>query len=1120
MLLKRHPAYFSTKVLEELLSPLEPTPTLSVAPLDPNDTQSQTRRGPWKSHLSRHLVQRLHFGYYGTSRDLSANAVRYLTARARLEFGYFVIWGRAFWNVAEEDSQDVSRSQLDRDSEGKQGKKMPKAGENESLAKDESISTILRQSNHRERGRVMTADYAGASRLENNSTNKSVSALDDRQRIMQENRQCEEREERLLLLEAARFSARQPTIWKIQEQELKDSQFDTGFSFKRVASARHWRQVALTYFADPEDPEIRGRDAGERFPPSPFLGRLGDDRWMEKIKSLAITNIGLKTSLTTTTATAALVGTSTTTQPTSRLQNKNTEQENLAKVLDDCRLFQIASGIFEGLATAGRDKSAKQVDEPLGFVPEILESLIVDFGFMPLPEDDLDRRRHPTGGNRAVSGDGKRFPDDEVHCAKLKSRYGSIWKFYELQRLEIMVAYLMFRAPDVLDVLFDRGFHFIIQPVDALSPTQAISMEEDRECKRSKQDKLLVAFGLSPSLLLVCCLPRCHSMLRTLQISLTPNGKECIPPALIVGKIKRELLGYHGKPKRISFRREDFVQVVRGLPCLTLDGYKWGLTILVDLGMDISVVQDRIVEMIRIPGGPIPVEVEPFALTGLMATLHQDWSAGKCCECGDASSNAGSPIPGPAASPHPLAYSMSSNLGVNGSCLACSGPLSLSPMDLVNRTIQENFEIEMDLSSARDPTWRLMFETIVQRLLLDRLVVHPRVSDWIYETIQPTQSAFRTCFDHAVLEALQEVAEWNKSQVRRLEDWAQRQEDESRMKASKQAKLWRDLKDALVVDTSRNSEKFGGKRGRGSRGVSGSLSHLRNGSHGKDHDDASEDTILLDIDWTTGKQILQTTSSVVANMPKGSDMVRISDDGFLMLDNGCLDHELLLYDTRPLQLAPANADGTHIERGSSLDSNARVCAFLDSGALVQEKHLIWAALGLVTESFRGQAASVMRRVRSRAATLPSLGHFRDGQVEAMVIPVRMACSPEAYQLVWMLASTFVRQTVNNSDGGGGSSSISNSLSAAAAIEAPATMAISSDQLGGEQLHIVTPATGLAITSPLDMPPTSPVPAQQTSSGAQIKALQAMIKQRVGPEEAKLFGEILSEIEEDVDAILE
>ncbi|KAG0097150.1 hypothetical protein BGZ93_003310 [Podila epicladia] len=1016
MLLKRHKAYFTTKVLEELLSPLEPT---SLLPPLQDSPQSQARRGPWKARLSRYLVQRLHLGYYGSRQDLSENTVRYLTARARLEFGYFVIWGRAFWNVSQEDVQDSGRSQLDRESEKRQGRKALRVGEGDVLVKDEGNS-------NNNSGWIMRNYGAGddttTTAATTTTSSRAESAAEEKQRIAQENQRCEEREERLLLLEAARFSARRPSCWNVQEQELADSTFDTGFSFRRVAAARHWRQVALTYFADPEDPEIQGKEASDRYPPSPFLTRLGDDRWMEKIQSLAITIIPLKSP------------TSTTARPT----GKTAGQENLAKVLDDCRLFQIASGIFDGQATSGRDKASKQVDEPLTISPDVLEALIVDFGYMPLPEDDFDRRRHHLGGNRVYLGDGKRFPDDELHCARLKLRHGTIWRYYEIQRLEVMTAYLMYQAPDVLDILFDRGFQFTIRHRAGEHPkTEILEIEHpgtdypkieypDQDLDSKKSSSTL---GISPALLLQCCLPRCYSMLRNIQKTYS-SGQDLLPPSLVVSKIKRELMGVHGKPKRITFRREDFVKVLGGLPCPTLVEFKGNLSILMDLGMEISVVQDRLVELIQIPGGVAASDVERIALSALLSALTVDWTLGTSCDCAKASSSTGSPIPGLAnlPHPHPLAYSVSSNSGTNG-----QGPLSVSPTDLVNRTIQENFELDMDLTDIRDLSWRLMFEETVQNLRLQRWIVHPRVSDWILETFEPIHSSFRTCFDHVVLEALLEISNWNQSQIKRLQVWAQRQEDEVKIKSSKQSKLWKDIKEGLVVERGKNA--FGSKRGRKSDHYGGGK-HRHNGyNNNQNNDPSSEDTIMLDIEWTTGQQVSHATQSVLASMPRGSDMVRVSDDGYLMLDNGCLDHELLLYDTQPLE---EGANGAAPERGS-LDSNERVSEYLNRGAVVQEKHLVWLALGLVTESFHGHAAAILKRTRKAGTGALLSPKLPVAKVDT--IPVRMACSPEAYQLVWMLVSSFVRQSMNNGDV---SPSASNNALSTAASEASTTYDLPTD----------------------------------------------------------------------------
>ncbi|KAF9336534.1 hypothetical protein BG006_008335 [Podila minutissima] len=1088
MLLKRHKAFFTTKVLEELLSPLEPT-----SPLPPlqDSPQSQGRRGPWKARLSRYLVQRLHLGYYGSRQDLSENTVRYLTARARLEFGYFVIWGRAFWNVSQEDVQDSGRSQLDRESDKRQGRKALRAGEGDVLVKEEGHGGSNNNNNYNYNNSGWTMRNYGASEDTTTATtttsSRAESAAEEKQRIAQENHLCEEREERLLLLEAARFSARRPGCWKVQEQELADSTFDTGFSFRRVAAARHWRQVALTYFADPEDPEIQGKEASDRYPPSPFLTRLGDDRWMEKIQSLAITIIPLKSPTSTTITTARPMG-------------KASEQENLAKVLDDCRLFQIASGIFDGQATSGRDKSSKQVDEPLTLSTDVLEALIVDFGYMPLPEDDFDRRRHHKGGNRVYLGRGKRFPDDELHCARQKLKHGTIWRYYEIQRLEVMTAYLMYKAPEVLDIMFDRGFQFTIRPRASEHPETEYP-DQDLDSKKSSS-----TLGISPALLLQCCLPRCYSMLRNIQ-NAPSNGQDTMAPSLVVSKIKRELMGVHGKPKRITFKREDFVEALGGLPCPTLVEFKGNLSILMDLGMEISVVQDRLVELIQISGGVTAGDVEKSALSALLSALTVDWTVGKSCSCAKASSSAGSPFLGLKNSPHPhpLAYSVSSNSGTcgQGSCLTCSGPLSVSPTDLVNRTIQENFELDMDLTDIRDVSWRLMFEETVQNLRLQKWIVNPRVSDWILETFEPIQSSFRTCFDHVVLEALLKISDWNQSQIKRLQVWTQRQEDDVKIKSSKQSKLWKDIKEGLVVERGKNP--FGSKRGRKSNHYGGGK-HRHNDYYYNNHNNvhSSEDTVMLDIEWTTGQQVSHATQSILASMPRGSDMMRVSDDGHLMLDNGCLDHELLLYDTRPLE---EGANGESPE-GGSLDSNARVSEYLNRGAVVQEKHLVWLALGLVTESFHGHAAAISKWTRTtgnRASLSP-----KQSVAKVDTIPVRMACSPEAYQLVWMLVSSFVRQSLNNGDV---SPSAINSALSTAASEVSTTLAINSGSLGGDGSFLSITATDTT------SPPTSPMPVSQSGCAARMKALQTTVQQRVGHEEARLFVEILSEIEDAVEELL-
>ncbi|KAF9426301.1 hypothetical protein BGZ94_006709 [Podila epigama] len=951
------------------------------------------------------------------------------------------------------------------------------------------------------------------------------SVVEERQRMAQENQRCEEREENLLLLEAARFSARRPEVWKYIEETLSQTSPQTPFTMTRVASAKYWGKVALTYFATSEDVEIQDKATLEQYPPSPFLSRLEDKRWMQLMQSQKIS-----VSPTPSPSPPPSSSGTTATAPVLSLHGslgKPVVQENLVRVFEDHRLFQLASGIFDGQATSGRDKHAKRVDESLVFSYDILQALIVDFGYLPLPEDDLDRRRHHVGGTRAQIGGGERFPDDEIYCSKAKHRHGSIWNFYNVQSVEVMTAYLIYKAPKVLDMLFDRGFTFVLQPgvqdtlklplnSDTATTTMTTNTTPATTTSVSPPKSRFSTLGISPSCLLQCCLPKCNSILRQIHYT-QPKGQGLVTSAEVVSKIKIELLGLGSKPKRIEFTQQDFATVLRGLPCPTLEDYKGHVSILIDLGMEISAVQDRMTEVIQIPGGVTPCEVEPFILDGLLSALDVDWTVGRnYCSCGSKSSMIGSPVPGLAvASPHPLAYSESSSSSIHdaghGPCLSCSGPFALSPTDLVNRTVQEHFEIDMDLSEAHSRPWRLMFEATLQNLRVQRWLIHPCVSDWILETFEPSQTAFRTSFDHAVLEALLGVLEWNRTQLLRLQAWAQRQENDTMGMNSKQSQLWENIKQDVVVRDGRgmmdgvsDGIRNGGWKGCQDRKNDEDGDESRDTVHNSRHHNmtsndrdtlSSQEAVTMDLEWTTGDHVWQTTSTVVAGLPRGSDMVRLSGDGYLMLDNGCLEHSLLLCDIRSAKAEQQGSDAAFGDgHAGSLDSNARVSAYVEKGAEVQEKHLVWLALGLVTESFRGQVAGF--RKRQVRVSMSSKGAVDDTSNDiGGVMPVKMACSPEAYQLVWILVTRYILQAMKDDE---------------AATVAPVSFHPDHDSYYAEHARHPTKVSASASAR------TSPVPVPQVGCAARIQALKEMVRERVGPAASALFVDIVTEIEGDLE----
>ncbi|KAI8357003.1 hypothetical protein B0O80DRAFT_446329 [Mortierella sp. GBAus27b] len=1000
MLLKQHSALFSVPLLEELLPPFSPqTPSrpapntsipspitslsqsLTLSPVQPQDQQSPTSASlrP-KAHLSRYLIQRLHFGYYGTKSVLSESAVRYLTTRARLEFGYFVIRGRAFWKVLaqdlEEERQDtdlpvpMNRERDGRDTKSgdkidslrrqrQQQQQQARQGQNQghmddndpggnkdedSTSLDPSVGSII---NGRRQGGTNTDAKAGQGSQE-----------EQRQRIQRGNQKCEEREEILLMVEAVRYLERQrPELLDALMADITTysspiplSAPPAPASSERQSAASLWRCVALTRLLNSQGD--LDDDTLARLPPTPFLGRRKDRLWLEHLQLPPVHASKLKDSK----GQAQLYGT-------------------MRMVQDDGRLFQTASGIFHNLATYPRKWPGpihSIIDGPLSYSPEILKTLIYEYGYMPLPDDEADRKMHSKGGERATTGDHEVFPSDGSHIVNKKKTKGpgsSIWYFYEMQRVEVMVSALMYRTPEVLDWLFERGFELMPQP-DARLP------------------------GISRTLLLQCCIPNCHAMVRDVfqEQSAAPRMQH----SQIVFIAKTELLGCAGKPARIQFQQEDFAQVLKGMTSTHLER---ALKLLVDFGMDVSVVQDRLTELLQIPGGLSPLDVEEAALTTLY--IH-------CIEHAKPT--------GAATSPEPSALTI----------------------ELVNRAIQQAFEVEMGPLDKLDQEWKCLFEETILNFRQAQLIVHPNVSHWVMGTMDPEQVAFQICFDHALLEALSKIAEWNVGQLKRLRKWAKNPENDA-------------IKRPLVV-THKDKDIL-----------------MQDFALG----DAIPGMIGLDIEWTTTDQIGQVHSTIVADVSKGIGIISVSDDKKLQLENGYPKQELLC--------------GRRTCQVDELDTFILVEAFLSKEAIVQEKHFIWLATGLVTASLQGP----------RVIDIPN-SKAPPGQSQS--IPVRMECSPQAYLLVWMLAFAYVRQSMLDEDDIMMSDISSNS-----------------EQLGSDDSTIHTTSSASSSVPDLGSTLFSTTSTSSTwlsllpASVSKIRELQRHLTDRLGAD-ARLVVEILSEVE--------
>jgi hypothetical protein len=545
------------------------------------------------------LIQRLHFGYYGNKSLFSESAVRYLTARARLEFGYFAIRGRAFWNISQEDIDNHQQLPEEDGKSDKEGRDKKSKGSSSSRPqqshqrrqqsghgagaegidptanKDDDLATLSNSESStslgRQQGRGGGGGGAGGTSTEGKTG--QLDKQDQQQNMAKAHRKCEEREEIVLMMEATRFCER-----SLPSNITLESLSPTAPFFGQLEAGVYWRQVAFTQWINSVEGLSNAQMA--RIPPSPFLCRRIDAAWMEHMEQLPSNESPILL-------------------PSQKSRNR--VQLELHCAQDDARLFQIASGIFEGLATHPKKsrKPARQlIDGPFKLSLDILKSLIVDYGYLPLPEDDKQRKIHYRGGDRIPTGHEEAFPSDGSHVVNrrgLKGEGTSIWYFYDIQRIEIMVAYFMFRAPEVLDWMFERGFE-LEPPLGPGGPT------------------------FSRTLLLQCCLPGCHAMVHHVYRS-SPQAA-FMNPIIIISRVNEELLGLGNKPKRVEFQRQDFVEALKGVPAVHLAN---SLSILTGVGMDTTVVQDRLTELLQITGGPASLDVEKAVLSMLVSILCNDF---------------------------------------------------------------------------------------------------------------------------------------------------------------------------------------------------------------------------------------------------------------------------------------------------------------------------------------------------------------------------------------------------------------------------------------------------------------------------------------------------------------
>ncbi|KAG0377527.1 hypothetical protein BGX24_005939 [Mortierella sp. AD032] len=722
-------------------------------------------------------------------------------------------------------------------------------------------------------------------------------------------------------------------------------------------------------------------------------------------------------------------------------KSRNRVQQELHSTQDDARLFQIATGLFEGLAT--HPKKSKRPARPLidgPFKPslEALRSLIFDYGYLPLPEDDHHRKLHYSGGDRMQTGDDEKFPSDGSHVVNkrgLKGEETSIWYFYDLQRIEIMVVFLMHRAPDVLNWMFERGLE--------LEPSLGPRMQT-----------------FSRALLLQCCLPGCHAMVRHVYRTST-QSTAFTNPIIIISRVNEELLGLGNKPRRVEFQRQDFVDALKGVPAAHLPD---SLAILTGIGMDTTVVQDRLLELLQIPGGPSSLDVDKSVLSILYKQASKPSPSGLNND--------------------PLLAMLDIQLEPSETSQR-DGYINpqllqrVSGADVVNKAIQEAFAVQMDMSSVRDREWKAAFEEILIEFETGSWRVHPNVSEWVLDNLNWCQPAFSVCFDHALMEALAGILEWNEAQVVRLRDWVQHEENEAEMKCIPTGSRWAEVKKQLLTVP---------------RDL---LSDDRDGMEDVQYESWSdlgqtlESWIGLNIEWTTNEEVDQTTLEIVASMPQGSELVRMGHDGHLMLDNGCLDQGLLFCD-------PLSGEFP------ALNTNGNVHEFLMKDAVVEEKHLIWLALGLVTESFQGErVVEVLQHGQTEETTIPS----------GRSVLTKMVCSPEAYQLVWMVVVAYLRQAATLTD----ERSSTPVAAAMATAKSESTSALWSWIVADDlEVQQEVQQEEYRRDNNLVRTPTSTTSQGSLSSWvSSVRTLKLLLTDRLGPG-AWLMIEMLSEIEDDLE----
>ncbi|KAF8944706.1 hypothetical protein BGZ47_003896 [Haplosporangium gracile] len=953
------------------------------------------------------------------------SAVRYLTARARLEYGYFAIRGRAFWNVSQEDIDSHQQppdedTKSDKEGRDKKPKGSPSSRPQQSQQgpqqqsgqgtgtevidptanKDDDPFILTNSESSTSLGRQQGGGGVGGGTSTAGKT-EQLDKQDRQQKMAKAHRRCEEREEILLMMEATRFCERNLPSSIALESLSPASSF-----FGQLETGIYWRQVAFTKWIN----SVEGLSNAQlaRIPPSPFLYRRVDAAWMEHMEQLPSNQAPILL-------------------PSQKSRNR--VQQELHCAQDDARLFQIATGVFEGLATHPK-KSSKParplIDGPFKLSLDILKSLIVDYGYLPLPEDDKQRKIHYGGGDRIPTGDEESFPSDGSHVVNrrgLKGEGTSIWYFYDLQRIEIIVVYLMYRAPEVLNWMFERGFE-LEPPLGPGGPT------------------------FSRSLLLQCCLPGCHAMVR--HVYRLSSQAAFMNPIIIISRVNEELLGLGNKPRRVEFQRQDFVEALKGVPAVHLAE---SLAILSGVGMDTTVVQDRLIELLQISGGPASLDVEKSVLS----MLHMQ---------------AGKPSPS-GLNNDPLLAMLDIQLEPTET-LQRDGYINpqllqrVSGTNLVNKAIQEAFAVHMDMSSVRDRQWKTAFEEILIEFETGSWRVHPNVSEWILDNLDSSQAAFNVCFDHALLEALAGILEWNEAQVTRLRDWIQHQENEAEMKCIPAGSRWAEVKKQLLTVP---GDFSGGNMDRME-----DIQYEGMSSQGT----SPESWIGLNIEWTTNEEVDQTTEEIVASMPQGSELVRVSQDGHLMLDNGCLDQGRLFCD--PLS-----------GKFPALNTNGNVHKFLRRDAIVEEKHLIWLALGLVTESFQGErVVEVRQHGQSEETTIPS----------GRSVLSKVVCSPEAYQLVWMTAALTDERS---------STPVATTATTLAGWTGDSLSWISLEE--GEEQRLKQEYD--RVNNPARSPTPTPSHGSFTSWVSKVRALKLLLTDRLGLD-AWLMIEMLSEVEDDLE----